>query len=137
MREQYDAYAAPYREQAKQVLGKKYSEPKFQEWWKKQPSYVSFEKWLSQEEEKRKAAGSAFPCPVCGTLNPKGSNICNKCGTVFDKTMMTEVGAGASEATKPTRRIVRRPAEKKAIPKKPEEGGEQPAEQKPEEPKSP
>lgn len=135
MREQYEGYVNPYREQAKQVLGKKYSEAKFQEWWKKQPSYISFEKWLSQEEEKRKSSGAAFPCPVCGTPNPKGSNICSKCGTVFEKATVAE--AGAAEPMKPTRRIVRRPAEKKAIPKKPEEGGEQPSEQPLEEPKNP
>jgi ribosomal protein L40E len=134
MREQYEAYVNPYREQGKQALGKKYSEAKFQEWWKKQASYMSFEKWLSQEEEKRKVAGTAFPCPVCGTLNPRGANICNKCGTVFDKAMMAEVGATAAEPSKPTRRIVKRPAEKKAAPKK-EEGEEQPPEQS-EEPKN-
>jgi subtilase family serine protease/ribosomal protein L40E len=135
MREQYEAYANPYREQAKQALGKKYSEAKFQEWWKKQPSYISFEKWLSQEEDKRKAAGSAFPCPVCGTPNPRGANICGKCGTVFDKTMMPEAGATAAEPSKPTRRIVKRPADKKAVSKK-EEGGEQPSDPAPEEPKN-
>jgi len=95
---------------------------------------MSFEKWLSQEEEKRKVAGTAFSCPVCGTLNPRGANICNKCGTVFDKAMMAEVGATAAEPSKPTRRIVKRPAEKKAAPKK-EEGEEQPPEQS-EEPKN-
>ncbi|HUL38706.1 MAG TPA: CARDB domain-containing protein, partial [Methanomassiliicoccales archaeon] len=131
MREQYEAYANPYREQAKQALGKKYTEAKFQEWWKKQPSYMSFEKWLSKEEDKRKAAGAVFPCPVCGTPNPKGSNICSKCGTVFDKTMVPEAGATAAEPSKPTRRIVKRPAEKKAVPKE-----EQPSEQPPEEPKN-
>ncbi|MEM0448377.1 MAG: CARDB domain-containing protein [Methanomassiliicoccales archaeon] len=142
MREQYEAYVAPFREQGKQALGKKYSEAKFQEWWKKQPSYISFEKWLSQEEQKRKAAGSAFPCPICGTLNPKGSNICSKCGTVFDKTMMSEAPTTASteqssEPSKPARRIVRRAAEKKTITKKPEEAG-QPSEeqQQPEEQKA-
>jgi len=133
MREQYEAYVNPYREQAKQILGKKYSEAKFQEWWKKQPSYMSFEKWLSQEEEKRKASGTPFPCPVCGTLNPRGANICSKCGTVFDRSMIPEAGATTAEPSKPTRRIVKRPAEKKAAPKK-EEGGEQL--EQPEEPKN-
>ncbi len=72
MRGEYEEFVNPYREQAKSALGKKYSEAKFAEWWKKQPSYVTFERWLSQEEEKRKVAGTAFPCPVCGTLNPEG-----------------------------------------------------------------
>jgi uncharacterized repeat protein (TIGR01451 family) len=145
MRGEYDEFVTPYREQAKSALGKKYSEAKFAEWWKKQPSYVTFERWLSQEEEKRKVAGTAFPCPVCGTLNPKGSAICHKCGTVFDALKGAEgqpEGAVKEGEQKPLRRIVRRPAEKKLIPKKeakPEEGAlpEQPAAIQPEEPKSP
>lgn len=126
MRQQYEVYVDQYREQAKGVLGKKYSEPKFQEWWKKQPSFITFERWLSQEEDKRKTSGAAYPCPVCGTLNPKGATVCHKCGTVFEKALGgEEPGAPPAqpEAAKPTRRIVRRPAEKKVIPKKPEEGG--------------
>ena len=121
MRGEYDEFVNPYREQAKSALGKKYSEAKFADWWKKQPSYVTFERWLSQEEEKRKVAGTAFPCPVCGTLNPKGSAICHKCGTVFDALKGAEgapEGAVKEGEQKPLRRIVRRPAEKKLIPKK-------------------
>ena len=145
MRGEYDEFVSPYREQAKGVLGKKYSEAKFAEWWKKQPSYVPFERWLSQEEEKRKVAGTAFPCPVCGTLNPKGSAICHKCGTVFEALKGAEgqpEGAVKEGDQKPLRRIVRRPAEKKLIPKKEsksEEGSlpEQPAAIQPEEPKTP
>jgi ribosomal protein L40E len=126
MRQEYELHVDQYREQAKGVLGKKYSEPKFQEWWKKQTSFITFEKWLAQEEDKRKSTGGAFPCPVCGTLNPKGSTVCHKCGTVFEKTISGEPLQGAEQPqqteAKPTRRIVRRPAEKKMIPKKPEEG---------------
>ncbi len=145
MRGEYDEFVSPYREQAKAALGKKYSEAKFAEWWKKQPSYVPFERWLSQEEEKRKVAGTAFPCPVCGTLNPKGSAICHKCGTVFEALKGVEgqpEGTVKESEQKPLRRIVRRPAEKKLIPKKDaksEEGAlpEQPAAMPPEEPKTP
>ena len=78
---------------------KKYSEAKFAEWWKKQPSYVSFERWLSQEEEKRKIAGTSFACPVCGTLNPKGSAICHKCGTVFDQKTVAQAIKPARSAS--------------------------------------
>jgi len=127
MRQQYGAHVDTFREQGKAALGKKYNESRFMEWWKKQSSYVSFEKWLSREEEKRKSAtgATAFPCPVCGTLNPKGSTVCHKCGTVFDQKESTESPTEGEQ--KPMRRIVRRPAEKKLIPKK---------EAKPEEPKS-
>ncbi len=49
MREQYEAFANTYKDEAKSVLGKKYSDAKFHDWWKKQPTYVSFEDWLSEE----------------------------------------------------------------------------------------
>jgi len=128
MRQQYGAHVDTFREQGKAVLGKKYNESRFMEWWKKQSSYVSFEKWLSQEEEKRKLAtgAAAFPCSICGTLNPKGSTVCHKCGTVFDQ-KAEGMESPIEGEQKPMRRIVRRPAEKKLIPKK---------EAKPEEPKS-
>lgn len=116
MREQYDAYVDTFREEARKILGKKYSDAKFPDWWKKQPSYVSFESWLSQEEEKRKVGGTA--CSSCGTLNPRGSTICHKCGSTLE---MPKVEAAPSEEQKadaqqpkPLRRIVRRQVEKKA-----------------------
>jgi ribosomal protein L40E len=126
MREQYDAYVDTFREDAKKTMGKKYSEPKFQEWFKKQATFISFEAWLSQEEEKRKFSGS--PCPTCGTLNPRGSTVCHKCGVVLEQPKAEATPAAspveepkAGEATpaapKPMRRIVRRPVEKKAAPK--------------------
>jgi len=125
MREQYQQFLDGYREQAKEVLGKKFSEAKFSDWWKKQPSYITFEKWLSQEEERRKLG--AFACPVCGTLNPRGSKVCHKCGTVFE-TMQETLKEEAAEEGKPRlRRIVKRPVEKKVL-KKPEETA---AEEKP------
>jgi uncharacterized repeat protein (TIGR01451 family) len=128
MREQYQQFVDGYREQAKEVLGKKFSEAKFSDWWKKQPSYITFEKWLSQEEERRKLG--AFACPVCGTLNPRGSKVCHKCGTVFE-TPQEALKEEAEEEGKPRlRRIVKRPVEKKVL-KKAEETT---AEEKPPEP---
>ncbi len=127
MRRHYDAYVDAFREQGKAALGKKYNETRFLEWYKKQPSYISFEKWLSQEEEKRKTA-TAFACPVCGTLNPRGSTICHKCGTVFGGQAGAEPAEAAAVEQKPIRRIVRRPAEKKVVQKPAEQA---PPEQKP------
>ncbi|MBI0584603.1 MAG: hypothetical protein ISF22_10315 [Methanomassiliicoccus sp.] len=121
MREQYDAHVDTFRDEAKASMGKKYSDAKFVEWFKKQPSYVSFETWLAQEEEKRKFSGVS--CPSCGTLNPRGSPVCHKCGTNLEKPKVEEAKpeeAKAEAAPKPLRRIVRRPVEKKAAPK-PEE----------------
>jgi ribosomal protein L40E len=128
MRRNYDSYVDTFREQGRAALGKKYNETRFLEWFKKQSSYISFEKWLSQEEEKRKTA-TAFACPVCGTLNPRGSTICHKCGTVFGGQPGPEPEAAAVEQ-KPIRRIVRRPAEKK-VQKKPGEQAPSEPEQKP------
>ncbi len=123
MREQYDAYVDTFREEARKVLGKKYSDGKFPDWWKKQSSYVSFENWLSQEEEKRKVGG--MPCSSCGTLNPRGSTICHKCGSTMElpkaDPALAEEQKTDAQQPKPLRRIVRRPVEKKQVPK-PEDG---------------
>ncbi|HTY46548.1 MAG TPA: CARDB domain-containing protein [Methanomassiliicoccales archaeon] len=142
MRQQYEVFVDTYREQAKGVLGKKFNEKRFMEWWKNQPSYISFERWLSQEDEKR-AVATSITCPTCGTLNPRDSTICQKCGTVFDQ--KPAAPEAAAEEQRPLRRIVRRPAEKKLIPRKeakPEEQApQQPAQpsepQGPEQPKNP
>ena len=58
--------STPIASRPRACLGKKYSEAKFAEWWKKQPSYVTFERWLSQEEEKRKVAGRHSPARCAG-----------------------------------------------------------------------
>jgi subtilase family serine protease/ribosomal protein L40E len=119
MREQYESYVDIFREEAKKDLGKKYSDAKFPDWWKKQPSYISFENWVTQEENKRKAGGQA--CPVCGTLNPRGATICHKCGSIIELPKAPEVPGKNEEKPRPLRRIVRRPVEKKTeAPKAPE-----------------
>ena len=128
MREQYDAYVDTFREEARKVLGKKYSDAKFPDWWKKQPSYVSFESWLSQEEEKRKVGGTA--CSSCGTLNPRGSTICHKCGSTLEtpkvESASSEEQKPDAQQPKPLRRIVRRPVEKKAGPRSEDKPAEEP-----------
>ena len=122
MREQYEAYVDTFREEARRVLGKKYSDGKFPDWWKKQPSFISFEQWLSQEEDKRK--GGSMNCPICGTPNPRGSTICHKCGSMLEARKPEVPFAPVEqkeEKPKPLRRIVRRPVEKKAPAKAEEE----------------
>jgi len=106
MREQYESMLADQKELAKEDIGRKYSEAKFIAWWKKQPNYISFENWLTEEEERRKSG--AFPCPVCGTLNPRGATICHKCGTIFE----TKTAEKEEPKRRPLRRIVRRSAGK-------------------------
>jgi ribosomal protein L40E len=81
MKKEYDEMVSKYRELAKPELGKKFSDKAFDEWWRKQPGYISFDDWLAKEEEKKKEG--PVPCPVCGTLNPKEATVCHKCGTVF------------------------------------------------------
>jgi ribosomal protein L37AE/L43A len=110
-----------YREQAKAALGSKYSEEKFQEWLKTEPGFLPYDAWVKKNEDDKKAG--AFACPSCSTLNPRGSTICHKCGTVFEGSMVK------TEEEKPRtfRKVVKRSAEKKTVKK---EGS-------PEEPKAP
>ena len=112
MRRQYEEYVNGFREQAKAALGKKYSEEKFMDWLKTEPAYMPFEAWVAKQEEDRKIGSMA--CPSCGTLNPKGSTICSKCGTVFDRVLdMTPAGE-----QKTFRKIVKRSSDRKTVSKK-------------------
>jgi len=137
MRTEYDSMVSEYRELSKSQLGKKFSDKRFEEWWKAHPNYVSFEDWLAKEEEKRKEG--PVPCTVCGTLNPREATVCHKCGTIFapsEEAAATEAvpeaeapeqpsqvppkrppegGAGAAAAPK---MVVRRPIDRKVVPKK-------------------
>lgn len=130
MRKQYEEYIDAFRGQAKAALGSKYSEEKFMEWLKTEPNYLPFEEWLRKEEMSRRSG--VFPCPACGTLNPRDSKICNRCGTVFEQQGRSDVPK-AEEKKSPFRRIVRRSSEPKETPKEPEapkeetqEGGDKP-----------
>jgi ribosomal protein L40E len=81
MRKQYEKVVNKYRAEAARALGHKPSEKEFQEWWRRQPTYVTFEAWLKEEEEMRKMGSK--PCPRCGTLNSITATICHKCGTLM------------------------------------------------------
>jgi len=129
MREQYESYVDTFREEAKRTMGKKYSDAKFLEWWKKQPAYISFEQWLSQEEQKLKSGGSL--CPICGTHNPRGSPVCQKCGSNLEVPKAEPEPPAQPEPKKPLRRIVRRPVDKKEAPKAEDAPAAPPEEPKP------
>jgi len=145
MRNEYDEIVSKYRELAKPELGKKFSEKAFGAWWMAQPGYISFDDWLAKEEEKKKEG--PVPCPVCGTLNPKESSVCHKCGTVFGVVKPTgappkkgpppaeQPEEKAVEEAPPTedrgraqaqqmspamapRMVIRRPIDRKVVPKK-------------------
>lgn len=125
MRKQYEEYIEAFRGQAKAALGSKYSEEKFMEWLQTEPNYLPFEEWLRKEEMSRRSG--VFPCPACGTLNPRDSKICNRCGTVFEQQGKSEAPK-AEEKKSPFRRIVRRSSEPKEAPKEPEAPKEEPKE---------
>jgi len=101
MKKQYDEYVNGYRQQAMAALGAKYSEDKFQEWLKTEPGFLTYDAWLKKVEEDKKQG--AFACPACGTLNPRGSTICHKCGSVFSETEKP-----AEEKPRTFRKIVKR-----------------------------
>jgi ribosomal protein L40E len=137
MRKEYEEMISKYRELARIELGKKYSDKTFDIWWKAQPAYISFDDWLAKEEEKRKEG--LIPCPVCGTPNPKEATVCHKCGTVFTVEKEAEgpprippkmppgaaPGAVQPEAARPAegapgtpKMVIRRPIDRKVVPKK-------------------
>ena len=133
MRLQYDEVVAKLRQDASSQLGRDLSDREFQEWWKKQPTFLTFEDWLREEEEMRKMGSK--PCPTCGTLNSVTANVCHKCGSLMrDQKPPT---GGAVVAGAPARRVQARgpmsppgptntsaPIVQKRVIKKPIEGKE-------------
>jgi len=83
MRAQYDVVKKKFREQAQAEIGRPLSDEEFEAWWKRQPSFLTFEDWLRDEEEMRKMGSK--PCPSCGTLNSVNATVCHKCGTLMKK----------------------------------------------------
>ncbi len=81
MKRQFEDVVRKFREQAKTELGKEFTETEFQAWWAKQPTFITFDLWLKEEEE-MKRMGSR-PCPICQTENSVTAKICHKCGSVM------------------------------------------------------
>src|SRR5881409_891578 len=92
MRLQYDEVVSKLRQEASRELGRDLSDREFQEWWKKQPTFVTFEDWLREEEEMRKMGSK--PCPTCGTLNSVTANVCHKCGSLMREVQRPPSGGG-------------------------------------------
>jgi subtilase family serine protease/ribosomal protein L40E len=134
MKKEYDEMTSKYRELAKGELGKKFSDSQFEDWFRRQPGYISFDDWLAKEEEKK--LEGPIPCKVCGTLNPKEATVCHKCGTVFAKEepprrgqppqggepTKEEAAEPAAQPQQPQpvapRMVIRRPIDRKVVPKK-------------------
>jgi ribosomal protein L40E/RNA polymerase subunit RPABC4/transcription elongation factor Spt4 len=81
MRQQYEEVKRRFREQSSQELGRALTEREFEDWWRAQPTFVTFEDWLREEEEMRRMGSK--PCPVCNTLNSVTATVCHKCGTLL------------------------------------------------------
>ena len=94
MRLQYDEVVAKLRQDASSQLGRDLSDREFQEWWKKQPTFLTFEDWLREEEEMRKMGSK--PCPTCGTLNSVTANVCHKCGSLMREVQRPPGGGGGA-----------------------------------------
>src|SRR2546428_313061 len=133
MRLQYDEVIARFKQEASRQLGRSLSETEFQEWWRKQPTFLTFEDWLREEEEMRKMGSK--PCPTCGTLNSVTATVCHKCGSLMRD--QRPPSGGAVVAGAPARRIQARgpmsppgptnapaPIVQKRVIKKPIEGKE-------------
>lgn len=101
MRMQYDEVKAKFKKEAQEELGKSLTDAEFEDWWKTQPTFVSFAQWTKQEEDMRKMGSK--PCPSCSTLNSVTATVCHKCGALM------------GEDEKPRRPPSRPPAEKKPV----------------------
>ena len=107
MRLQYDDIVGKFRQEAQRQLGRSLSEREFQEWWRKQPTFLTFEDWLREEEEMRKAGAKA--CPVCGTLNSVSARVCHKCGTLMQEAPRPPMSGGGGGMA-PTARTAAAPS---------------------------
>lgn len=67
-----------FKEEAKRDLGDRFTDEEFYRWWNTKPEFITFEKWIEKKEEEK---NPSVECPVCGTLNPKGSKFCKVCGS--------------------------------------------------------
>jgi ribosomal protein L40E len=105
MRLQYDEVVTKFKDEASRQLGRALSDREFQEWWRKQPTFVTFEDWLREEEEMRKMGSK--PCPTCGTLNSVTATVCHKCGSLMRESPRPP--AGGSGGGSPPAIQARRP----------------------------
>ena len=118
MKMQYDEVVRKFREEAQRTLGRALTLPEFEDWWRKQPTFVTFEDWLREEEEMRKMGSK--PCPSCGTLNSVTATVCHKCGTYL-KEGKPPTGAppgGAPPSEPAAQRIIRKPVQTPIVQKK-------------------
>ncbi len=88
MKKQYESYVNRHKRLAKEELGDDFTEEEFMVWWQDEPSYLTFDEWLEQEEDRRKKGG--IECPQCGALNSIDDALCQKCGSTLVQIPKTE-----------------------------------------------
>lgn len=81
MKNQYEKYKNKFRRKAEDEMGRTLTDEEFMDWWKDQPSYLTFDEWLEREEIKRKEG--SIECPECGALNSVDDAVCQKCGSTL------------------------------------------------------
>ncbi len=81
MKVQYEEVKRRFRVEASRELGHALSDREFADWWRTQPTFVTFEDWLREEEDMRRMGSR--PCPVCNTLNSVTAKVCHKCGSLM------------------------------------------------------
>ncbi len=81
MKNQYQKYKDKFRRKAEDEMEEELTDEEFMEWWKDQPSYLTFDEWLEREEIKRKEG--SIECPECGALNSVDAAVCQKCGSTL------------------------------------------------------
>ena len=60
MKRQYDDIVRKFKQEAKGELGAEFTETEFQAWWAKQPTFVTFDQWLQEEEEMKRQDGQSW-----------------------------------------------------------------------------
>jgi ribosomal protein L40E len=113
MRMQYDEVKTKLKKEAEGELGKALSDTEFEDWWKTQPTFVTFGDWLKQEEDMRKMGSK--PCPSCGTLNSVTATVCHKCGALMKKEEKARRPPSTPPAEKPKPQEAVVPARKEAV----------------------
>ncbi len=78
MRKQFRKFVDKQKRRAEEELDTELTREEFMEWWKEQPSFVTFDEWLERKEKQRREGSKE--CPECGTLNNVDAAVCQKCG---------------------------------------------------------
>ncbi len=81
MRLQYEEIVEKFRAEAQRQLRRTLTDKEFQDWWRAQPTFVTYEDWRREEEEVRRKGSK--PCPNCSALNSLTAKVCHSCGALM------------------------------------------------------